>query len=332
MKALYSRKELKGNPFVGGEIHVPLQRYLHRFLNERKKISKMKFHEKDFLFEAMLCLYDSGGGKAFDLFHIPEAEEFLFYWIILIHSNNKMVFEGVIPVADGRCLDSQEKKRNKSYFYRYLPVWRKRIESGEGAYLSIIKPEIKRKLQDWREYAVQKDISPYSLKQKEIFIYACFFNIYYNAKMYFDELPKPYVMKKICDFDVVFNVYSYIHIYSRHYIPNMNQDIGLSTNPDLPEVDIDELPLSILMLIEKYSKVCPLSSFTEYCLFSYKGDKYILWLKYKLLNETKDYGFEVRSFYKCISESDLEKFENYDYDTEGEVERCKMKYNTILTI
>ena len=55
MKALYSRKELRDNPFDGGKLQVPLQRYLHRFLNERSKIGRMKHHERDFLFEAMLC-------------------------------------------------------------------------------------------------------------------------------------------------------------------------------------------------------------------------------------------------------------------------------------
>ena len=53
---------------------------------------------------------------------------------------------------------------------------------------------------------------------------------------------------------------------------------------------------------------------TEYCLFTYNGDKFLLWLKYKLLNETKDYGFEVRSFYKCIEECDLAKFSGIEYD------------------
>ena len=312
MKALYSRKELRGNPFEGGELLVPLQRYLHRFLNERKKISRMKLHEKDFLFEAMLCLYDSGGGKAFDIFHIPEAEEFLFYWIILMHSNITMVFEGKIPVENGRFLTKNEIMRNRNFFFKYLQVWRNQIASGEGVYLSIIKPEIKRKLQDWKNYAAQKKVSPYALKQKEIYIYACFFDIYYNVKLYFDELPRPYVIKKISSYDVVFNVYSYIHIYSRHYIPNMNHDIGLSTNPELPGVDVEELPLSILSLIEINSKENPLTTETEYCLFTYNGDKFILWLKYKLLNETKDYGFEVRSFYKCIEERDLDKFSGSD--------------------
>ncbi len=236
MKALYSRKELRDNPFDGGELQVPLQRYLHRFLNERNKIGRMKHHERDFLFEAMLCIYDSGGGKAFDLFHIPEAEEFLFYWIILMHSNITMVFEGKILVENGRFLTKSEIKRNKNFFFRYLQVWRKQIASVEGIYLSIIKPEIKRKLQDWKNYAFFKNISPYALKKKEIYIYACFFDIYYNVKLYFDELPHPYLVQRISGFDVVFNVYSYIHIYSRHYIPNMNYDIGLSTNPELPGV------------------------------------------------------------------------------------------------
>ena len=133
-----------------------------------------------------------------------------------------MVFEGRIPVENGRCLSSQEKRRNKRFFYGYLPEWKKQIASGEGAYLSIIKPEIKRKLEDWQEFAIHNKVPPYVLKQKEVYIYACFFNIYYNVKLYFDELSKPYVIMKICGFDVVFNVYSYIHIYSRHYIPNMN--------------------------------------------------------------------------------------------------------------
>lgn len=314
MKALYARKELKGNPFDGGKIHVPLQRYLHRFFYERKKIGRMRLHEKDFLFEAMRCLFNSGGGKAFNLLQIPEAEEFLFYWIILMHSNMTMVFEGKIPVGNGRCLTSQEKRRNKRFFYGYLSVWRNRVASGEGVYLSIIKPEIKRKLREWQEYSAQKKVSPYAHKQKEIYIYACFFNIYYNVKLYFDELPKPYVLKKICGYDVVFNVYSYIHIYSRHYIPNMNQEIGLSTNPKLPDVDLDELPLSILALIEKYSKKSALTTDTQYCLFTNQGEKFILWLKYKLLNETKDYGFEVRSFYKCMAECDLAKFDTIEDD------------------
>lgn len=292
---------------------TPLKRYLHRFLYERKKISKMKLHEKDFLFEAMHCIYDSKGRKSFNLFRIPEASEYLFYWIILLHSNTTMVFDGKITAEDGSILTKKEVKKNKRFFYGYLQVWKKQIESRASVYFNVINTEIKRKLKNWKEYGVHNGLSAYAIKQKEIYIYACFFYIYYNVKLYFDEISKPYVMKIICGYDVVFNVYSYIHIYSRHYIPNMNIDIGLSTNPELPSVDINELPISILLLIENYAKVFPLTIETEYCLFTYLGNKYILWLKYKLLNDTKRYGFEVRSFYKCIEERDLTKFDNNNY-------------------
>ena len=52
---LYSRSELP-NSFV--ECNVALQRYLHMFANERKKIAKLKWHEKDFLFQNMRSLID----------------------------------------------------------------------------------------------------------------------------------------------------------------------------------------------------------------------------------------------------------------------------------
>ncbi len=309
MKALYARAELRDNPFQNAQIVVPLQRYLHRFINERSKIAHLKHHEKDFLFEAMMCLYDSGGGKVYDLFKIPEAREFLFYWIILIHSNIIMVFDGKIPVENGRFLTTKEKRRNKRFFYEYLQTWKNQIEAGKGPYLSIVKPAIHQKLKDWREYASETSMSSEALKQKEIYIYACFYDIYYNVKLYFDALPKPYLVRKINGYDVVFNIYSYVHIYSRHYIPNMNLEIGLSTNPELPEVDVEEMPVSILNLIERYTEKYPITPQTEYCLFKKNGEKFILWLKYKTLNETKNDGFEVRSFYKCLQESDLIKFE-----------------------
>ena len=142
-----------------------------------------------------------------------------------------------------------------------------------------------------------------------MFVYACFFDIYYHVQLYFDELPQPYVLRKINGLDTVFNVYSYVHIYSRHYFPNMNQDLGTVTlNPEIGLIDLDELPDSIFDLMERYNSSIPITSGTEYCLFTWQDSCFILWLKYKKLNETKDYGLEVRSFYKCTEERDLEKF------------------------
>lgn len=309
MKALYSRAELNRNPFENGQMQEPLQRYLYKFENERVKIRKLKHHEKDYLFQAMKCLYDCGGDKKYNIFRIPEAREYLFDWIILIHSNMFMVFDGIIPLAKGQCMSTLEKRKNKRFFYEYLQVWKNQIESGKDPYFSEIRPAIHRKIEDWRRIAMHGNITLEKLKQKEIYVYACFFHVYYRVKTYFDELPAPYVIQQINGFDVVFNVYSYIHIYSRHYIPNMNYEIGLSTNSEIASIDLDELPISVLALLAKYSESCPLTLNTEYCLFKQNDDKYILWLKYKELKETKANGFEVRSFYKCLQEHDLIKFD-----------------------
>jgi len=81
-------------------------------------------------------------------------------------------------------------------------------------------------------------------------------------------------------------------------------------NPEIEVVNLDELPYSFLNMLDQYNRWRPISTTTEYCLYSYDGAKYILWLKYKMLNETKKYGFEIRSFYRCTKEADLLKFKN----------------------
>ena len=173
---------------------------------------------------------------------------------------------------------------------------------------------MQRKLEEWRDLAKKQSIPAYTLKQKEVYVYGCFFDIYYHVRLYFDELPNPYVIKSINGIDVVFNVYSYVHIYNRHYIPNMSYRLGnASMNPEMDVVNLDELPDSILDMLEKYNVKNPIAIDTEYCLFTWNGDKFILWLKRKRLNETKKEGLEVRSFYKCTKEEDLIKFVNNNW-------------------
>ena len=142
--------------------------------------------------------------------------------------------------------------------------------------------------------------------KKIVFIYAIFFHIYYTVKKYFDEKPKPYIYKVVGGFDVIFNVYSFVHILSRHYYPTMNKDIKTSLN-DSFEIDLDYLPDEILPLIDQSNSLYPISQDTEYLIYLIGTDYYILWLKYKKLNETKKEGFEVRSFYKCEDQRDLDR-------------------------
>ncbi len=312
MKALYSRAYLDQIAFK--DMLVPFERYLYKLDYQRKEIAKLKFHEKDFLFRAMHAFYEASGEKRYDTFKVPELKEQLFYWIILLHSNMIMVFDGFVPGPDCKPLTPKEKRRNKRFFFEYLPVWKNQIEKGEGTYLSIIKSAIHRKLSDWKSLAEEGSISLDTLKQKELYIYGCFFNIYYHVKLFFDEFPKPYILQTINGIDVVCNVYSYVHIYSRHYIPNMNQELKDATmNPEIEVVNLDELPYSIFNLLDQYNRWRPISTTTEYCLYTYDGVKYILWLKYKILNETKNYGFEIRSFYRCTKDADLFKFKNNNW-------------------
>ena len=150
------------------------------------------------------------------------------------------------------------------------------------------------------------------MKKKEEYVYATFFHIYYHAKLYFEDKTHPFIVQNIGGFDVAFNTYSFIHILSRHYYPNMNKDIGITLNTELECMNLDYLPDEILPLIDKYNQVSPITRKTEYLLFSYDKDYYILWLKYKKLNETKKEGFEVRSFYRCELQRDLDKLKESD--------------------
>lgn len=74
---------------------------------------------------------------------------------------------------------------------------------------------------------------------------------------------------------------------------------------------------SIFGLLEKANAQIPIMPTTEFYLFEFNGVKYILWLKYKQLNETKENGFEIRSFYKCIEEHVLIKFTKTPYVSIG---------------
>ena len=305
MKALYSYSYL--NHIDVENLDVPLKRYLFKFINQRKEISKLKHHEKDFLFNALKVSRNKSGNYEHDLFKIPEAKEFLFDRIILMHAKHEMVFDGKIQVPYGE-LTKKEIRRNSNFFYMYLRLWKELIEKGEGAYLSIIKPEIYKKVKELRLWAKEKRIKKSQQIKKEVYIYAIFFHIYYNVKMFFDEKPKPFIIRKINGYDVTFNIYSYVHILSRHYNPEMNKHIEVSLNSELENVDLEYLPEEIMSLIENWNNQCPITPQTEHLLFSADSEYYILWLKFKRLNETRDMGFEVRSFYKCTKKCDFDMF------------------------
>ena len=57
MAALYPYKVLNHIEFK--DISVPAQRYVHKFVKQRNEVTKLKHHEKDFLFRVLETLHDA---------------------------------------------------------------------------------------------------------------------------------------------------------------------------------------------------------------------------------------------------------------------------------
>ena len=68
---------------------------------------------------------------------------------------------------------------------------------------------------------------------------------------------------------------------------------------------------SILELVKLYAKEKTITKDTEYLLFIIENKKYILWMQYKkTARHNNKEGMQIRSFYRCEKDNDLEKFNN----------------------
>lgn len=299
---LYKRSELPKHINDNGRIAI--KRYLYRFFHQRKEIGRLKWHEKDFLFNCMYIMtYDDD--KKFDLMSVPEAQDWFFNHLILIYLGENRRIDFSKPAHDYYGLVPKElKKKHQTFFWKKLGVWKDELELGKGKYCGILRNEYFRKLDNLNRMSIPK----VQKIQKQIYIRATFYYIYYIIRMYFDEKPEKYDLEVISDINVVADIYSYCHVLSRHYFWLMT-DNGASLNEDIPILDIKNLPQSLLKLVRLHCKVTPLNITTEYLLFEYDHVKYILWLKYKKIDNTNIMGLHIRSFYKCIVECDLDKYQ-----------------------
>lgn len=304
---IYTRKELKRIDFK--EYKVVMERYLHKFVNDKKNFKRLKWHEKDFFFRYLQILRDDKGNRGLDLLNIPEATDFLFEKIIVIYANNgDFDFTRETNDYDGTIrAELQQKYRN--IFEVELDKWRQTLARHQGAYDSVIFPIRNAKLKEVDDLCNHSKITEQELIKRKIFIDAVFFHICYNAKCYFDELNSKSEHQTIAHFDFYADIYTYCHVISRHYFPLMNNGIGGTLNDDIPYVDVFELPSSLLRLVSEYASIGNITEKTEYILFEMDGTKYILWIKYGMSLEGAK-QFQIRSFYKCTEQRDLDKFED----------------------
>lgn len=305
---LYSRYQLKTKGFV--DHHVVMQRYLHKYFHEKKTFNKLKWHEKDFFYEHLQILMDEKGRHGFDLLKIPDANDYLFEKIILIFASgdDSIDFSKKASDYDG-VIDRKRQEAYKNRYWRLLAAWQSRLDDPDDMYTWTIAPMRNEKIKELQNLLDTKQITKQAFIKRRNYIDTSFYHIYYKVKYYFDEIKERCEVKNINGFDIYAGIYTYSHVLSRHYVPLMNKGIGGTFNDKIPYVDVFELPMSLLTLIEDYAKLGSITRNTEYLLFEMDGVKYILWVKYGAIPNMKDkFGFEVRSFYRCVEQRDIDKY------------------------
>lgn len=133
---IYTRSELEH--MKNKECVVAMQRYLHKYVNDKRNFKRLKWHEKDFFFHYLQILKDDKGNKGFDLLNIPEATDFLFEKIIVTYANNgSFDFTRKTNDYDG-LIKGKLQQRYRGFFWKELNSWRQAIEHHRGAYDSVI--------------------------------------------------------------------------------------------------------------------------------------------------------------------------------------------------
>ncbi len=306
---LYEYGQLQNLNFE--DTQVPLERYLYKYLNQRKEIKRLKTHEKDFLFKNMYILRNEKNEKCFDLSKIDEASEYYFNKLIFIYSDN-LNFDKPTKNPFGVIIDAETMTKNKTWFESYYDEWKKQLETKKVKYLNIVSTELNKRLKELELSYNEGKISETEYNNHIKYLYTIAFYIYYKVKLFFDGRTDKFIQLDVSGGSIVVNIFSFVHILFRHYIPSL--DIGIpdrSINDPIPFLDIENLPLSIKDLLVRYfdCNKSPLVGSQEYLLFSFKGEKHIIWLKYRELEEINNtLGFEFRTLYRCKEQRDLDKF------------------------
>jgi hypothetical protein len=310
---------------------VAISRYLHKYTNQQRDFKRLKLHEKEFLFNSMRSLitinekgenedlagmdtytawkYLESKGmaeKAFDLYEMEQAYEFIFYRIVLDYHDN-LYFLSPVKGPYG-LLTRDEIQKDKGFFEMYFPIWEQLLFSNKGNYIPHISKEYRDKIKILEQGCKERKFgyNQYLNKEKELKL-TCF-HIYYRTRYFFEEHGDIIYKIEIDGKLFIVDVYSYIHILSRHYMPNSNNfDLAVSFNEEVPFIDIYQLPISIESLLKEYYKLRKLEESDEYFILRYDTSYYIFWIRFVYLDSIKDDCFHFRTFYKIKKKKDFEK-------------------------
>lgn len=293
-----------------------ISRYLHKI--HKKETRKLKPHECEFICSKLPYIIQDQNSltPAYNIYELDFCEEYLFKRLILFYYDH---LDFVKPILIGsKYLNDQEIAIDKLKFYELLQKWSEKLISDNGdTFLHEVKVVYINKItiieRLFKNGLFGRNLYERKIVEQKI---ACFY-MYYITKLFFKNIGKNYVSFKAFNETFSINIYSYIHIISRHYIPKMNGiDIEKSFNEDLLCIDPFNLPYSIRNLLLDYFERSPLNYLlkAEYMIFSEYNSFYIIWWKRKSMKElTSKIGYEIRTMYRIKQERDRSKINHLNF-------------------
>jgi hypothetical protein len=287
-----------------------LQRYFHKI--HKGEGHRLAPHECEYLALRLKSIFrnQEATERVMEPFDQPFLWEAVFKHLLLIYFEN---LDFLRPVFDGiRELSAEEIERDKLKFEALLEQWRRLFHAPKiDLLLHEVKVEYLRKLAILKRQYEARLFGWFSYRRKCLEQELMAFYIYVTVKTYFKNEKADHIAFLGGGKRFVINRYSYVHIVSRHYIARFNgMDTERSFNSSLPFIDPFSLPSSLVPLIVDYFRLAPAGHAvaTEYMIFSFNGEHYLIWWKEKKIAEIgNETGWEIRTLYRIESVRDQEK-------------------------
>ncbi|RYY38105.1 MAG: hypothetical protein EOP46_00090 [Sphingobacteriaceae bacterium] len=310
---LYSKQQIV--TFNNAEHNIAIGRYITKLL--KQETQKLLPHECGFLCSCLPYIFkeEQFDQPAYDIYNLTFLREALLKRLILLYLDN---LDFLSPVYNGhKNLSKQEIEIDKSKFKELIEDWERNLINGSNnIYLHEVKIEYHRKLKILYSQFSQGYLGRHFYNRKILEQKTAAFYIYFIVKAFFKNNKKNWVSLQFAGHTFVINVYSYVHILSRHYMPKFHGiDAEKSFNRELVGIDIFDLPNSLSNLITDYFANAPKGYFlnSEFLIFSQGTEYYIIWWKLKNLNELKfSMGYEIRTLYLIKSKSDYQKINKHN--------------------
>ncbi|MFP5081661.1 hypothetical protein [Pedobacter sp. JCM 36344] len=312
---LYTKQQLE--TLTEEEKSIASKRYLYKV--HHGDVKKLLPHECEFVSAMLPYVYTDKDLTIpkYDIYQLSYCADPLFKRLVLTYLYN---LDFLKPVSIGyRNLDDEEIVRDRAKFDQLLAVWELKLEpSYSDAFLHEVKIEYYRKIKILEDQFQNGMFGGRRLHEREILKQKLSaFYIYSVTRSFFRSHKSNYVAFQAAGSTFSVNIYSYVHIASRHYIPDLN-GIGSerSFNSELICINPFNLPYTVRDLIVDYFDKALVSYLLnqEYMIFSQDTDFYIIWWKHKRLTELNfQMGYEIRTLYKIEAKRDKDKINHNNF-------------------